>query len=212
VDAERAAFVATATTSASTHRTTTPTTTPDLESGGLSTGAKAGIGVGVSLGILISLGVILFLWRRRKRANMVIAGSPAQHDLGNPELDGKELVAGGGMRIEVNRESEKTPELHSHPLPRGPAHELYTESPSDRVLQPNSAPSEVRGTPITNSSRSEEIAIPPESSGSIPAPATQHLPVLATNEQLTPREMELKRLELEEEKIRQRRFELQGPQ
>lgn len=46
-------------------------TTGDRPSGtnGLSTGAQAGIGIGIALGALILLGVVIWLWRRRRQGH-----------------------------------------------------------------------------------------------------------------------------------------------
>jgi LPXTG-motif cell wall-anchored protein len=217
--AERSAFTATATTT-STRRNTPTSTDRNGQASGLSTGAKAGIGVGIALGALLLLGFILFFLRRRRKNRKVAEETvPPQEYTGKPELDGN---TGGASLAGVGyHEKDKPAELHSQHLAPSqqaqPAYELHNQH-SSQAAHPHSQSGEIHGHPVEAPS---EYATPAQHAAqsaspipSVGAPGSPGAAALSTgpSEQLSAREIELRKLELEEERIRQRKFELQGPQ
>lgn len=200
---------------------------------GLSTGAKAGIGVGTALGAIILILAALLFRRRRSRSKGAKASDGSLPD--QPELhddDIKELPAGPGTlhRNELAadglpQDAYKTPELDAAAPKRavaelegpgggGPAHpELRTDRREPSVAELGVETPRTYVDPSTHRGHFEETSSSPHHALSRAGPVATHLPTDPGEETAAAPpdavELEIRRLEAEEERIRSLKEKLQ---
>ncbi|KAF2430300.1 hypothetical protein EJ08DRAFT_248637 [Tothia fuscella] len=202
VGSQRAAFTATAATTSSIRRTFSSTPKAKGKTVGLSTSTQAVVGACVAFVVLVALALTFIFWRRNRRAtvaSVLPADGAEQTGWAKSELDASAING-------VSRGKEEATEIDSRQLT---LHDTHHEIGGDPVIlssHPNNPPSsEIHSIPIHSPQQVLDKSVPTGSN-------RQNLTDSIGQEEFSPREKELRRLELEEERIRQRKFELQGPQ
>ena len=200
---------------------------PSNGGGSLSSGAKAGIGIGVALVVLALLGGFFLIWRRRRKGKSPkqSGGPAALADDGH--YDDKEVVAPGyaphpvekhyhseldGQVLPINELAgfqEQRPQELPHYMPTSPPTQHVAPAPVIHAMPSQSAPAESDmtatalgpvSTQLDNVQHSSAGGSPPPPEVSTGSPSDQ-----TAAPQVTAEDVELRYLEEEERKIRERK-------